>query len=130
MLRLSIPERGRDLMPACRPYKGCDLCLNINGCEAGAREGVVEVDGTIIRSAPSRKETRLPGAEGDGFDGCAVDPFVLLTAFTNAENAVLARNRAEYEGIADAALGQTDRRSLYEVIAVAEDATESLVESF
>ncbi len=46
--------------------------MDIDGCEARAGEGVVEVDCSIVGAAACGDETSLPGAERDGLDGGAV----------------------------------------------------------
>ncbi len=94
MLGLGVAERGCDFAAAGRPDQGGDLGLHVDGGEAGAGEGVVEVDGAVVGAATGGDEAALPGAEGDGFDGGAVEPFVLLAALDYGKMAGLFENQS------------------------------------
>lgn len=67
--------------------------LHVDGREAGAGEGVVEVDGAVVGAAAGGDEAALPGAEGNGFDGGAVEPFVLFAALDYGEVAGLVEDQ-------------------------------------
>ena len=92
MLRLRVSKSSSDLSARGRPDKGRDLGVHIDGCEACARLHVIEMDSSVIGAAASCYQALLPRAEGDGFYGGVVDPFVLLTAFRDEQGAVLARS--------------------------------------
>ena len=91
VLGLGVAEGRGDLATGGGPDQRGDLRLDGNGGERGARVGVEEMDGPVVGAAACGHEAPLPGAERDGFDGRAVQPFVPLAAIGDVEHqAVLA----------------------------------------
>lgn len=82
---------GGNFAAGLAPDEACDLCSAVDGGDAGAGHGVVEVDAAIVGAAADGQETPLPGTKGDGLYGGVELPTVLCVRSRNLEDGTAAR---------------------------------------
>ena len=93
MFWLGETKSGGDLFSSCAPDETRHLSMAVDRYERGARKCVEEVDTTIVTSASSGKEGRLPWRESEGFHSGVEREDVLLLRWHYGEDFTLPSNR-------------------------------------